>query len=182
MVNRKTKKRQKIKPPTKLNKRRRNTSIIDSEESDSSECSSSPIIKQKKSLTKKPTGKIQETSKKEEPVHIDENKHYDEIHVKKYSTYKQGNFKNKNMRTFSKGMDIYSLKYMEIANRFSVRPKKKICEFTGLPAMFTCPYTRLSYYDSSVYKHIKTLSSDVINFIYETKEMCKNFNPFYISK
>ncbi|KAK6089677.1 hypothetical protein P3W45_001319 [Vairimorpha bombi] len=169
MAKQKTKK---IPGQTKINKRRRNTSIIDSE---SSECSSSPSIRQKKS-----TKKIEKESPRK--VQIDDNKHYDEIHVKKFSTYKQGSFKNKNMRTFSKSIDVYSLKYMEIANRFSIRPKKKVCEFTGLPAMFTCPYTRLSYYDSSVYKHIKTLSSDVINFIYETKEMCKNFNPFYTSK
>lgn len=170
-------KRQTVVAPKKINKRRRNTTIIESDESERSESSSSPVIKQKKSSNNTNKKTIQEI-----PVVVDENKHYDVINVKKYSTYKQGNFKNKNMRTFSKNLDVYNLKYMEIANRFSVRPKKKICVFTGLPAMFTCPYTRLSYYDSSVYKHIKTLSSDVINYIYETKEIFKNFNPFTNSK
>lgn len=171
-------KRQTVVAQNKINKRRRNTTIIESDESERSESSSSPIIKQKKSSNNTNIKTIQEI-----PVAVDdENKHYDVINVKKYSTYKQGNFKNKNMRTFSKNLDVYNLKYMEIANRFSVRPKKKICVFTGLPAMFTCPYTRLSYYDSSVYKHIKTLSSDVINYIYETKEIFKNFNPFQNSK
>jgi INO80 complex subunit C len=107
-----------------------------------------------------------------------ENLHVENLTVKKYSTYKLGNFKNRSMKVFTKDMDIYNMKYMEISVRYSERPKKKICEFTGLPAMFTFPNSRLYYFDSSVYKHLKVLSSDLITFIYKTKEMCKNYNPF----
>ncbi|KAF9764090.1 Chromatin-remodeling complex subunit ies6 [Nosema granulosis] len=109
-----------------------------------------------------------------------ENLHNENINVVKYSTYKLGNFKNRSMKVFTKDMDIYKMKYMEIASRYSERPKKKVCEFTGLPAMFTFPNSRLYYYDSSVYKHIKMLSSDLVTFIYGTKEICKNFDPFKI--
>lgn len=123
-----------------------------------------------------------ESESHENTVILDENKHFDEIHVKKYDTYKIGKFKNKNMKSYGKTLDIYNLKYMEISSRFSVRPKKKLCEFTGLPAQFRCPYTRLYYYDSSVYKHLRHLSSDVITYIYKTKEIGKNFNPFNNSK
>lgn len=126
--------------------------------------------------------KDEEINDKVNSIILDENKHYDEIHVKKYDTYKQGKFKNKNMRSYGKSLDIYNLKYMEISSRYTVKPKKKLCEFTGLPAQFRCPYTRLYYYDSSVYKHLRQLSSDVITFIYKTKEIGKTFNPFNMTK
>ncbi|EQB60034.1 hrf1 domain-containing protein [Vairimorpha apis BRL 01] len=124
----------------------------------------------------------EEINDKVNSIILNENKHYDEIHVKKYDTYKQGKFKNKNMRSYGKSLDIYNLKYMEISSRYTVKPKKKLCEFTGLPAQFRCPYTRLYYYDSSVYKHLRQLSSDVITFIYKTKEIGKTFNPFNMTK
>ncbi|WUR04982.1 putative chromatin-remodeling complex subunit IES6 [Vairimorpha necatrix] len=142
----------------KVQTRRRNKSIVDSSST------SSEIVENKTQNN------------------FDGIKHYDTINVKKYATYKQKNYKNKNMKTFAKSLDIFSLKYTEIASRFSVRPKKKLCVITGLPAMFICPYTRLPYFDSSVYKHFKTLTSEGINFIYETKDMCKNFNPFINNK
>lgn len=114
---------------------------------------------------------------KKKVVDID-NLHKEAVSVTKYSTYKLGNFKNRSMKVFTKDMDIHKMKYMEISSRFSIRPKKKICEFTGLPSLFTFPNSRLYYFDSSVYKHLKMLSSDLITFIYGTKEICKNYDPF----
>lgn len=99
---------------TKLSQRRRNKML---EESSSS--STKDIIVQR------------------EP--FDNIRHYNTINVKKYATYKQGNFKNKNMKSFAKKLDLFNLKYTEISSKYSLRPKKKLCVITGLPSMFICP-------------------------------------------
>ena len=44
----------------------------------------------------------------------------------------------------------------------SLKPIKKYCDITGLPAKYTEPKSGLHYYDSSVYQYIKTLEPPMI--------------------
>lgn len=53
--------------------------------------------------------------------------------------------------------------------RISVRPRKKLCDFTGLPTVYTCPKTFLRFYDLSVYKYMVSLPSEISESFYENK-------------
>lgn len=53
--------------------------------------------------------------------------------------------------------------------RISVKPRKKLCDFTGMPAPYTCPRTSLRYCNLSVYKYLRSLSSEHNEKYYEIK-------------
>lgn len=55
-----------------------------------------------------------------------------------------------------------SVTYTSIAAAPSLRPKKKYCDVTGLPARYTDPKTGLHYYNAEVYQVIRTLGTSQI--------------------
>ncbi|KNE64209.1 hypothetical protein AMAG_09252 [Allomyces macrogynus ATCC 38327] len=52
--------------------------------------------------------------------------------------------------------------YTSIRTAPSVRPNRKYCDVTGLPANYTDPVSGLHYYDKEVYQYIKGLSSGAL--------------------
>ncbi|KNE60770.1 hypothetical protein AMAG_06128 [Allomyces macrogynus ATCC 38327] len=52
--------------------------------------------------------------------------------------------------------------YTSIRAAPSVRPNRKYCDVTGLPANYTDPVSGLHYYDKEVYQYIKGLSSGAL--------------------
>ncbi|ADM11427.1 uncharacterized protein Eint_041380 [Encephalitozoon intestinalis ATCC 50506] len=92
--------------------------------------------------------------------------------------YKKNTYINKNIKFRTLKQLIPELiekdhRYIQISNRVSVRPGMKLCDLTGLPAPYTCPNTRLFYYDSSVYKRICELPSDRIQKLFQLREFGK---------
>ncbi|KAH9411558.1 hypothetical protein HK407_04g06620 [Ordospora pajunii] len=69
-------------------------------------------------------------------------------------------------------------RYIQISSRISTKATMKLCDITGLPALYRCPYTRLAYYDSSVYKRICELSSENVQRLFKLKEFGKTLVPF----
>lgn len=58
--------------------------------------------------------------------------------------------------------------YLNLA-RISIKPRKKLCDFTGLPTVYTCPRTFLQFYDLSVYKFMIALPSEISENYYKNK-------------
>jgi len=56
-----------------------------------------------------------------------------------------------------------SVTYTSIAAAPSLRPKKKYCDITGLPARYTDPKTGLNYYNAEVYTVIRTLGTTQVH-------------------
>nr|POF04203.1 chromatin-remodeling complex subunit ies6 [Quercus suber] len=52
-----------------------------------------------------------------------------------------------------------SVTYTSIAAAPSLKPKKKYCDITGLPAKYTDPKTGLFYHNAEVYKVVKALNT-----------------------
>jgi len=52
-----------------------------------------------------------------------------------------------------------SVTYTSIAAAPSLKPKKKYCDITGLPAKYTDPKSGLYYYNAEVYQVVKGLST-----------------------
>lgn len=52
-----------------------------------------------------------------------------------------------------------SITYTSIQAPPSLRPKKKYCDITGLPAKYTDPKTGLQYYNAEIYRVIKGLNT-----------------------
>ena len=52
-----------------------------------------------------------------------------------------------------------SVTYMSIAAAPSLKPKKKYCDITGLPAKYTDPTTGLHYYNKELYPVVKALTT-----------------------
>ncbi|KAK4541156.1 hypothetical protein LTR36_008230 [Oleoguttula mirabilis] len=52
-----------------------------------------------------------------------------------------------------------SVTYTSIAAAPSLKPKKKYCDITGLPAKYTDPKSGLFYFNAEVYKVVKNLST-----------------------
>ena len=53
--------------------------------------------------------------------------------------------------------------------RISLRPRKHLCDFTGLPTVYTCPRTQLRFFDVSVYKYMISLPSEICEKYYANK-------------
>lgn len=54
---------------------------------------------------------------------------------------------------------VPSVTYTSIAAAPSLKPKKKYCDITGLPAKYTDPKTGLFYYNAEVYRVVKGLGT-----------------------
>ena len=52
-----------------------------------------------------------------------------------------------------------SVTYTSIAAAPSLKPKKKYCDITGLPAKYKDPKTGLYYYNSEIYAVVKGLTT-----------------------
>lgn len=55
-----------------------------------------------------------------------------------------------------------SVTWTSIAAAPSLKPKKKYCDITGLPAKYTDPKTNLNYYNAEVYKLIRGLTTSQV--------------------
>lgn len=102
---------------------------------------------------------------------------------KERPSYKKDTYINKNMKFKGLKQLVPRLveedhKYINLSNRVSIRPGKKLCDLTGLPAPYTCPNTKLFYYDSSVYKRIVELSSDCVQRLFQLREFGRTLIPF----
>lgn len=90
--------------------------------------------------------------------------------VYKRSTYANQNRRFKTLRQMASKLAQQGHRYIQLSSRVSVQPGRKLCDLTGLPAPYTCPNTRLFYYDSSVYKRISELSSDCVSRLFQLRE------------
>lgn len=55
-----------------------------------------------------------------------------------------------------------SVTYTSIAAAPSLKPKKKYCDITGLPAQYKDPKTGLHYYNAEIYQIVKMLSTNQV--------------------
>ena len=76
--------------------------------------------------------------------------------------------KTKTLKQMHKALLAADHPYLGLA-RLSVRPQKKLCDLTGLPAPYTCPRTSLRFFNLSVFKYIRAMSSDRNEKYYEIK-------------
>lgn len=95
----------------------------------------------------------------------------------KSSTYVNQNMRFKTLKQLLPVLVEQEHKYVHLSGRVSVKPVRKLCDLTGLPALYTCPNTRLFYYDSSVYKRISDLSSDCIHRLFRLREFGRTLIP-----
>lgn len=91
----------------------------------------------------------------------------------KHSTRATGQAKNKTLKSMYKTMVAQEHPYLALA-RLSVMPPKKLCDFTGLPAPYTCPRTSLRYFNLSVYKYLRSLSFEHSEIYYGIKTYGKS--------
>ena len=69
-------------------------------------------------------------------------------------------------------------KYFSSQNVVSVRPRKKLCDLTSLPARYTCPKTGLYFYDLSVYEEIGNLRHEMVKRIKELRNYGQELDIF----
>lgn len=93
---------------------------------------------------------------------------------RKKTTYINKNMRFKTLRQLLPKLVEQDHKYIQVSSRVSVKPVRKLCDLTGLPAPYTCPNTGLFYYDSSVYKRICELSSDRVQKLFQLREFGKS--------
>lgn len=86
--------------------------------------------------------------------------------------------KFKTLKQMLKSMETMEPKYYACYNTISTRPKKKICDITGLPAKYTCPRTNLNFYDLSVYEEICDMRHETIDKIRYMKNYGQELNVF----
>jgi INO80 complex subunit C len=98
-------------------------------------------------------------------------------HMKKAMTYKNKNIKFKSLKQMLPQLIEADHKYIQISSRISLQPRRKLCDLTGLPALYTCPATHLFYYDLSVYRRIVDLSSDRVQRLFQLREFGQAYLP-----
>lgn len=86
----------------------------------------------------------------------------------KLSTRLNSQIKYKSMKQMYKNLAASFHPYLNLP-RFSVKPRKKICDFTGLPTSYTDPRSLLRFYDLSVYKYLQSLSAEISEKYYHNK-------------
>lgn len=86
----------------------------------------------------------------------------------KLSTRLNSQIKYKSMKQMYKSLTLSSHPYLNLP-RFSVKHRRKLCDFTGLPTPYTEPRTSLRFYDLSVYKYLQSLSADISEKFYHNK-------------
>lgn len=67
------------------------------------------------------------------------------------------NIKYKGIKYNYKLLQAANSKYIENANKMSVKPEIRLCDITSLPANYKCPRTGLNYHSLEVYEHIKDM-------------------------
>lgn len=86
----------------------------------------------------------------------------------KISTRLDSQIKYKSMKQMYKGLQISNHPYLNL-QKMSIKPRKKLCDFTGLPTSYTDPRSSLRYYDLSVYKYLQNLPADLSEKFYNNK-------------
>ncbi len=91
-------------------------------------------------------------------------------HLSKYklSTRQNLSNKSKSFKHLYKQLVMQDHPYLALL-RISVKPPMKICDFTGLPAQYRCPKTSLRFHNLSVFKYLRSLTSEHIEKYYEIK-------------
>lgn len=95
--------------------------------------------------------------------------------LSKYKLLARGSVqtKNRSLKQMYKTMVAQQHSYVTLP-RISVRPRKKLCDLTGLPAPYTCPRTLLRFFNLSVFKYLRSLSSEHSEKYYDIKTYGKN--------
>lgn len=65
------------------------------------------------------------------------------------------NIKYKGIKYNFKALQAENSKYIENANKMSIKPNINLCDITGLPCNYKCPRTGIYYYNLDVYEQIK---------------------------
>lgn len=86
----------------------------------------------------------------------------------KLSTKLDSQTKFKSLKQMYKSLCNIYHPYLALT-RISIKPRRKLCDFTGLPTVYTCPKTFLRFYDLSVYKYMISLPSEISEGFYENK-------------
>ncbi|KAG0439346.1 Chromatin-remodeling complex subunit ies6 [Dictyocoela muelleri] len=60
----------------------------------------------------------------------------------------------------------------------SKRPKKKICDITGLPTIYTCKRTGLNYFNKDVYEYIRNLKAEDVQLYLDLKNFDRELKNF----
>jgi INO80 complex subunit C len=91
----------------------------------------------------------------------------------KLSTRLNSQIKYKSLKQMHKALSASFHPYLNLS-RISIKPRKKLCDFTGLPAPYTCPKTSLRFYDLSVYKYMGSLPAEICENYYNNKMYALN--------
>lgn len=86
--------------------------------------------------------------------------------------------KTRGIKFLTKKLKENEPEFFTLINRVSVRPKMKLCDITGLPANYTCPKTRLNYFDKDVYYHLLNMNTDTIKSVLVVKNFGMNLSTF----
>lgn len=85
--------------------------------------------------------------------------------------------KGKSLKQMYKSLVARDHPYLSLP-RISVKPPKKLCDLTGLPAPYKCPRTALRFYNLSVFKYLRSLSSERSEKYYEMKTYGQNLTNY----
>lgn len=88
------------------------------------------------------------------------------------------NIKYKGVKYNFKLLQAENAKYVENANKMSIKPEYKLCDITGLPGDYKCPRTGLYYYDLDVYEQIKDMKIEVAHSYIAMRNIGKNIYSF----
>lgn len=83
----------------------------------------------------------------------------DDVRRYKLETWGGTQAKSRSLKQMHKAMVAQQHPYLTLP-RISVRPRRKLCDLTGLPAPYTCPRTLLRFFNLSVFKYLRSLSSE----------------------
>lgn len=86
--------------------------------------------------------------------------------------------KTKGVKFILKKLKDKEPEFFSIINRVSMKPKIKLCDVTGLPAHYTCPKTKLNYFDEDVYYYIQDMNADTHKSILAIKNFGANLSIF----
>lgn len=96
----------------------------------------------------------------------------------KLSTRLNTPIKYKSLKQMHKSLTNSFHPYLNLA-RISIKPRKKLCDFTGLPCDYTCPRTSLRFFDISVYKYMGDLTPELSERFYYNKMYASSMNRKY---
>lgn len=88
------------------------------------------------------------------------------------------NIKYRGVKYNYKSLQADNSKYIENANKMSIKPDVRLCDITGLPGNYKCPRTGLYYYNLDVYEQIKDLKIEVAQSYIALRNIGKNIYSF----